>query len=45
MGGQSFTYEYIDLIFENLLLQNHLARKAEICVKAPLDSVESSLFK
>ena len=45
IGDQSFTYDYIGKIFENLLLKNHWTRKAEICTKASWYSEDKSLFK
>ena len=45
MGNQSFIQKYIGKIFENLLLKNHWARKAETYVVASWGSVDSKLFK
>ena len=42
MGNQSFLQKYIGKIFENLLLKNQQARKAETYVEAPWGSVDSN---
>ena len=45
IGGSSFTQEYIEKIFKNLLLKNYWARKAQIKMGASTGSVDSNLFK
>ena len=40
-----FNKKYIEQIFENLLLKNHLARKAETYLEASLGSVDIKLLK